>query len=143
MTSWRIPGSSKISLKQKLLTKNEFNFTNKFLWKLPEISSKFKSVSPVFSPSRNCEARNSRIRKHSTVGFCEEPEKSPELKANEISINTKFPRFFIEGTQKKCNQQYFKKSYISKILIPKKSPQKSQKVSVSIDTELDAWDIEY
>lgn len=143
MTSWRIPGNSKISLKQKLLTKNEFNFTNKFLWKLPEISSKFKSVSPVFSPSRNCEARNSRIRKHSTLGICEESEKSPEFKVNENSTTSKFPRFYIEGIQKKCNQQYFRKSYITKILIPKKSPKRSQKVSVSIDTELDAWDIEY
>lgn len=143
MTSWRLSGNSKISLKQKLLTKNEFNFTNKFLWKLPEINSKFKSISPVFSPSHQRERRGSSIRKQVTVSACDESEIMNELKLPEKKLEDKFPRFFVEGTQKICNKQYFRKSFMNKIIVPKQTPQKTKKVVACNDTELDAWDINY
>lgn len=143
MTSWRLSGNSKISLKQKLLTKNEFNFTNKFLWKLPEINSKFKSISPVFSPSHQRERKSSSIKKHLSASVCEEPEKMSELKITEKKLEDKFPKFFVEGTQKKCNIQYFRKSFVGKIIVPKQTPQKTKKVVACNDTELDAWNIHY
>jgi hypothetical protein len=140
MTTWRYSGNNKVSLKQKLLTHEEFNFTNKYLWKLPEISSKFKSISPVFSPSRIRDYENLRTRKSVYSNFSGDQEKMPQLKIIESCLNEKPPHFLIEGTQKVYTKQYFRKTFLEKIRFPKQTPQKVRKVSASNDTELDAWE---
>lgn len=137
MTTWKYSGNNRISLKQKLLVNEEFNFSNKHLWKLPDISAKFKSISPIFSPSRTRDDETLKTRKTFILNLTE-PEKIPEPKSIDLE---KPAKFLIEGTQKMCNRQYFRRTFLGKIEPAKQTPQKIRKVSAFEEIQLEAWEV--
>ena len=140
MTTWKYSGNHRVTLKQKLLANDEFNFSNKHLWKLPEISTKFKSVSPLFSPARIRDDETLRTRK-SFVPTLGEIEKMPELKVIDSGVCEKPPQFLIEGTQKIYNRQNFRKTFLGKIELAKQTPQNIRKVSAFEEIHLEAWEV--
>ena len=139
MASWRNSPSKGISLKQKILCAKEFNFSNQFLWRLPGIDNKFKAGSPIFSPIKLgvLPIRLKKFYSVSTVRSIETKEKKisqEPKKAHKIQ-----PQFQINGTPKVREKQYFRKTFMGKILLPKNLLPNQRKKSVSEDYNINGW----
>lgn len=135
MTSWRLSPTSKFSPNQSLLRTQEFNFSKKFLWKLPGITPNFKSISPVIIPVRV--SKVSRIKKFFSLSPADIKEKVKNFERFE-DTPSKMPQLAVKGTQKLCNKPYFRKTFLTRML-HKSTPQKVRKIS-AVDLEvIEAW----
>ena len=139
MSSWQCSPSKRISLKQKILCAKEFNFSNKFLWRLPGIDNKFKAGSPVFAPIK-LGILPIRLKKFYSVSAVRNIEiKEKEIPQEPKKINKVQPQLLITGTPKVREKQYFRKTFVSKILLPRNSLQKQRKQSFSEDYNINGW----
>ena len=130
----------KISLKQKLLSTKEFNFSNKFLWKLPRIVNKFKSVSPVFKPEK-FGMMPIRIKNFRSVSFVKDDmiEQPTKGKQRTPSLNEPNPFLLITGVSKMCEKQYFRKTHLAKLITPRQNLQKNNKKNYSEEYHIKGW----
>lgn len=139
MTSWRLSPTSKIPQHQSLLRTQEFNFSKKFIWKLPGITPNFKSISPVTSPII-IPARASkvtRIKKFFSLTPAEINEKMKKFGTLDL-VPKQMPQLSVKGTQKLCNKPYFRKTFLTRTL-QKSTPQKVRKTSVVEYEVIEAW----
>jgi hypothetical protein len=137
MTDWRLSPTLKTSRKRghELLHTQEFNFSKKFIWKLPGITPKFHSISPVIVPVRATKAQ--KIKKFFSLTPGEVRERMQSF-PDQDSNRHKMPQLLVKGTQKLCNKPYFRKTFLARMLC-KNTPQKVRKMSVVDDQVIDPW----
>ena len=127
--------STKMPQNQSLLRTQEFNFSKKFLWKLPGITPKFHSISPVIIPSRVTKVQ--KISKFYSLTPAEIRQKSRNSQSIEDDRH-KMPQLLVKGTQKLCNKPYFRKTFLASVL-NKNAIKKIRRVSIRDDQVIDAW----
>ena len=139
MTSWRLSPTLRIPKHQSLLRTQEFNFSKKFIWKLPGITPNFKSTNPVISPViiPTRVSKVTRIRKFFSLTPAEINEKIKNFGTLDL-VPKKMPQLSVKGTQKLCNKPYFRKTFLKR-MHQKSTPQKQRKMSVVEYELIEAW----
>jgi hypothetical protein len=134
MSSLKTSQKTKTSLKQKLFSTKEFNFTNKFLWKLPGIGNRYKPNISVFNPDKV------PIRNKFKKVFSYSLAKQTEVKNKEKdSLVLEKPHLVVTGTPKACEKQYFRKTYFIKLSVPRQTLTKLRKSSLYEEYNLNGW----
>lgn len=138
MTSWRNSPSKKISLKQRLLSTQEFNFSNKFLWRLPGINNKFKSLSPIFAPMESSSTHQRFSKIFFSSGTIKEIEIVPDQTKPAKITKKPHAQLLITGIPKLREKPYFRKTFLAKIFPSKVQKKKAKNLSLD-DYNINGW----